>query len=158
VPTFIHPFARRASGRFTVLLTFLGSLLLLPSALGGTLGIGDAIPPFTVTDQYGHAYTWTPGPRYLLVGFDMNASKLANHQLAGQGSGWLEKHHALYLLDIHTMRQYPQRILLAETDTLLTSFPHQPERLTILVLNPDGKIQAIRYWNPAAESPGPILP
>jgi hypothetical protein len=94
----------------------------------------------------------------------MGASKAANLKLAELGPGWLEKQGAVYVLDIHTMpaiarvfalpkmRKYPQRIILADAESLLAPFPRQPERVTVLVLTPAGKLKEIRYWNPASEA------
>jgi hypothetical protein len=105
----------------------------------------------------------------LLLGFDMTTSKIANHKLADLGAGWLEKQGAAYVIDIHTMpaigrmfalpkmRKYPQRIILGEEEKMLAPFPRQVERITVLVLAPDGKIREIRYWNPEGEVLDAIL-
>jgi len=143
----------------------LAAILILIScaapAWADPLAVGGAVPPFAAKDQFGKEFKFTPGLHFLLVGFDMNAGKLANHKFADLGPGWLEQHGAVYVLDIHTMpavarlfalpkmRKYPHRIILAETATLLAPFPHQPEKITILELTPAGTIRAIRYWDPA---------
>ena len=133
------------------------------------LAMGDAVPGFTAKDQFGKEFKFTPGLRFLLLGFDMSTGKLANHKLADLGAGWLEKQNAAYLLDIHTMpavarlfalpkmRTYPERIVLAEDAKLLTPFPRQPERITVLVLTPAGKLGEVRYWNPATEALATVL-
>jgi hypothetical protein len=77
----------------------------------------------------------------------------------------LEKHQAVYVMDIHAMpgvarffalpkmRKYPQRIVLVETAGTLAWVPTQPGRVTVLELTPAGRIQKISYWNPAG---GPV--
>jgi hypothetical protein len=144
------------------------SAILVPACLMMSLqsidlAVGDPVPPFTARDQFGKEFKFEPGLRFLLLGFDRNTGQQANLKLADLGSGWLEKHGAVYVLDIHSMpavarwfafpkmRKYPFRIVLADSETLLASFPRKPERITVLVLNPSGKISEICYWNPAAE-------
>jgi hypothetical protein len=135
----------------------------------GELKVGDAAPAFSAKDQFGQDFKLEPGLRFLLLGFDMGASKQANLKLADLGAGWLEKHQAAFVLDIHTMpgvarffalpkmRKYPQRIILGDDANLLAPFPRQDGQITVLVLAPAGKIQEIRYWRPATEPLETIL-
>ena len=134
------------------------------SIAAGELKIGDAVPSFSAQDQFGKEFNFQPGLRFLILGFDMGAGKAANLRLSNLGAGWLDKQGAAYVLDIHTMpaiarvfafpkmRKYPHRIILAESESFLAPFPRQVDRLTVLVLTPQGKIQEIRFWNPASES------
>jgi hypothetical protein len=142
---------------------------LAGTARAGELAVGDAVPALAAKDQFDQPFKFTPGLHYLLLGFDMGASKQANLKLADLGAGWLEQRGAVFMLDIHTMpgiarffalpkmRKYPQRIILADDAKMLEPFPRQPERITVLVLKPDGKIQSVRYWNPSADPLAPIL-
>lgn len=151
------------------LVTLFFLLVLAASGQAAPLAMGEAVPAFAAKDQFGKEFKFAPGLQFLLVGFDMNAGKLANHKFAELGAGWLEAHGAAYVLDIHTMpavarlfalpkmRKYPHRIMLAETASLLAPFPHQAENITILDLNPNGTIRAIRYWNPATVAAAPEL-
>ena len=138
-------------------------------AWASPLTVGEAVPFFAARDQFGKEFKFAPGLHFLLVGFDMNAGKLANHKFAELGAGWLDQRGAVYVLDIHTMpavarlfalpkmRKYPHRIILAQTAGLLAPFPHQPERITILALTPAGTVQGIRFWDPASPAPEPTL-
>ncbi|MGA2248126.1 MAG: hypothetical protein ABSH48_24340 [Verrucomicrobiota bacterium] len=133
------------------------------------LKVGDAVPTFSAKDQFGKDFKFEAGLHFLLLGFDMGASKPANLKLAGLGAGWLEKQKAAYVLDIHTMpgvarlfalpkmRKYPHRIILGDDEKLLAPFPRQAGRITVLVLTSEGKIQEVRYWNPSAEEPSAVL-
>jgi hypothetical protein len=135
----------------------------------GELAKGDSVPAFSAKDQFGKDFKFEAGLRYLLFGFEMDASKQANLKLSALGSGWLEKHEAAYVLDIHTMpsiarvfalpkmRKYSHRIILGDDDKMLAAFPRRPEKITVLVLAPDGKIQEIRYWNPETEALDTVL-
>jgi hypothetical protein len=94
----------------------------------------------------------------------MACAKTANQRLAAAGSGFLEKHQAAYLMDIHTMpaigrffalpkmKKYPQRIVLVEDAATLASFPTQPERVTVLAISPAGRVKKISFWDPAREA------
>jgi hypothetical protein len=141
----------------------------LCSAQAGPLKVGDAVPVFAAKDQFGKDFKFTPGLHFLLLGFDMAASKSANLKLTDLGAGWLEKHDAAYVLDIHSMpsiarmfafpkmRKYPHRIILGDDENLLAPFPRQDGKITVLVLTADGKIQEVRYWNPTSEALDAVL-
>ena len=150
--------------RWLAALWFSTAGVLSIQAAVATLKVGDTVPMFSARDQFDKEFKFQAGPHFLLLGFDMGASKTANLKLADLGPGWLEKQGAIYVLDIHTMpaiarvfalpkmRKYPQRIILAEAASLLAPFPHQPGRITVLALTPTGKIKEIRYWNPEREA------
>jgi hypothetical protein len=142
-------------------------LLFFQSALGvaplpGTppLGPGDAFPPFQAEDQHGQVYTFEPGIRVVLIAFEMAAAKAGNHYLAAQPARFLDDHQAVWITNIYgmpgigrhfalpKMRKYPQRIILADGKDLLTPFPRQDERVTVLELDDSGVIRSVGYWNP----------
>jgi hypothetical protein len=144
-------------------LFLLGFFLLCVSARAAQLAVGDAVPAIVANDQHGTGFQFTNGVRFLLVATEMGCSKAANQKLAAAGAGFLDQHHAAYLVDIHTMpavarvfalptlRKYPHRIVLVETADALAAFPAQPGRVTVLALTPAKRIQKISYWNPARE-------
>lgn len=125
------------------------------------LAAGDAVPAFSANDQFGREFKFAPGIKFLLLSFDMAASRAANQKLSSLGTNTLGKAGAVYVMDIHTMpavgrffalpkmRKYPFRTVLAETPELLAAFPREPEKITVLALSPAGKILKIRFWNPA---------
>jgi hypothetical protein len=127
------------------------------------LAVGDAVPLVAAKDQHGKEFTFTNGLQYLLVATEMASAKSANRKLAEQGAGFLEKHQAVYLMDIHTMpsiarlfafpklRKYPHRIVLVDSAATLADFPSQPGRVTVLALTPTGHIRKISHWNPDGE-------
>jgi len=144
-------------------LLVLGVCLQSLSACAGPLGVGDAVPAFVAKDQHGKEFVFTNSVRFLLVATERESGTSANHKLAEQGAGFLEKHQAVYVMDIHTMpgvarlfalpkmRKYPQRIVLVETAGMLAWVPTQAGRVTVLALTPAGRIQKISYWNPDSE-------
>jgi hypothetical protein len=69
----------------------------------GQLAVGDAIPEITAKDQHGIPFVLTTNMQTLLVATEMDCAKAANHQLAAQAAGFLDKHEAAFLMDIHSM-------------------------------------------------------
>ena len=141
----------------------LGICLFSLPGRAAPLAVGDAVPEISAKDQYGTHYAFTNGTAFLLIATEMESAKAANQKLAGEGEGFLEKQHAAYLMDIHTMpgiarffalpklRKYPQRIVLVEKAGSLDWVPLKPGHVTVLKLSPDGRIQQIRYWDSACE-------
>ena len=133
------------------------------AASAAPLAEGDPVPVITANDQHGAPFTLTTNVQFLLVVTEMDAAKAANKKLAEQGTGFLEKHNAAYLMDIHTMpaigrwfaipkmQKYPQRIILIDSASALTNFPAQANCVTVMALTPAGRVQKVRYWNPASE-------
>lgn len=155
-------------GRILFLALLLGAWCAasLPAA---ELAVGDTMPAFAAKDQHGKAFKFDGGPKFLLLGFERSATTAANGKLAALEAGWLEKHDAVYVMDIHPMpaiarvfampklRKNPQRIVLVDDPKLLASLPRQPGKITVLLLTPERKVNEIRYWNPASETPEAAL-
>jgi len=131
---------------------------------GEALGPGDVFPDFTASDQHGEAYAFEPGTRLVLIAFEMGAAKAGNKALAARPETYLAEHRAVYIANIHgmpgigrrfaipKMRKYPHRIILADEKDLLTPFPHQKDRVTVLELSCDGVITTVSYWNPREDA------
>ena len=142
-------------------ITILLLTVLTISANATELAVGDSVPSFSAKDQFGKGFKFGPGLHFLLLGFDMSVGKKATTQLTALDPGWLERHSAAYVLDIHTMptigrvfalpkmKKYPERIILVDDDKTLADFPREDGRVTVLVLSIAGKIREIRYWDPA---------
>jgi hypothetical protein len=144
-------------------LVLLALCLVWASARAAPLAAGDPMPAFSANDQHGKEFNSTNNVRFLLVAKEMACARSANQKLAEQGAGFLEKHQAAYVLDIHSMpavarvfafpkmRRYPQRIVLVETAETLAAFPMQAGRVTVLALTSEGRIRDIRYWDPVSQ-------
>ncbi len=151
------------------LLAIMVFCLLWVPAHAAQLAVGDAVPMVTAKDQHGVEFTFTNGIQFLLVATERACATTANHKLAEQGAGYLEKHHAAYLMDIHTMpavarwfafpmmRKYPQRIVLVDSAVTLADFPVQPGCVTVLALTAAGRIQKTSCWKPDSEPVGGYL-
>ena len=150
-----------------LLLLFVG-LFWFP-APAAPLAVGDVLPPIAAKDLSGKDFTLTTNVQFLLVATEMACAKAANHKLAELGSGFLEKHQAVYLLDIHTMpavarwfafpkmRKYPQRIVLVDSAETLAAIPVQPDCVTVLNITAAGRIRKISYWDPVGKLVAEIL-
>lgn len=132
-------------------------------AFAGQLAVGDAIPAITAKDQHGIPFVLTTNIQTLLVATEMDCAKAANHQLAAQSAGFLDKHNAAFLMDIHSMpgvarlfaipkmKKYPHRIVFIDSPTVLTNFPSRTNLVAVISLSA-GRIQRIVFWDPANES------
>jgi hypothetical protein len=161
------PLAR--AGRFCVAAALLEVMCLALSLRGAELAVGDTVPNFAAKDQQGKPFKFEGGRKFLLLGFERGATTAADEKLAALGAGWLEKHDAVYVMDIHPMprivrvfalpklRKNPQRIVLVDDPNLLMSMPRKPGNITVLMLTPERKVTEIRYWNAASESPDKVL-
>lgn len=153
--------------RLPALITLALAFTLLAQA--APLEVGGEIPKISALDQHGVAYTFTNGTACLLIAMDMDSAKAANQKLAAEGTGFLEKHNAVYLMDVHTMpavgqffalrkmRKYPQRIILIETANSMNWVPVKTNHITVLKLTKEGKVQKISYWQPATEAAGDVF-
>lgn len=151
-----------------LLQTILNSVLIL--ALSATVAMADTykkgskITAFKANDQHGNAYEFEAAKtKFLLVSFDMETGKKANAALSAQGADFLTNKNAVYVANIFgmpgvgrmfalpKMRKYPHRIILGDDANLLTSYPQEANKVTVLTVS-RGVVQNIRYWDPASES------
>lgn len=151
-----------------LLQTILNSVLIL--SLSATMAMADVykkgskVTAFKANDQHGQAYEFeATKTKYLLVSFDMETGKKANAALAAQGADFLTKQKAVYVANIFgmpgigrmfalpKMRKYPHRIILGDDANLLTPFPQEANKVTVLTVS-GGVVKEIRYWDPASES------
>jgi hypothetical protein len=125
--------------------------------------VGDAVPSISAKDQHGIDCVFTNGTGFLLIATEKENAKSANLIIAGQGMGGLEKHGAVYMMDIHTMpaiarlfalpklRKYPHRIVLIDSPNTLSWVMVRPGMITVLALKPDSRIMKISFWDPGKE-------
>jgi hypothetical protein len=156
-----------------LLKTILNSVLLLAisasMALADVYEKGSKVAAFQANDQHGNAYAFdAAATRYLLVSFDMETGKKANAALSAQGAEFLGTKKAVYVANIFgmpgigrmfampKMRKYPHRIILGDDANLLTPYPQQAGKVTVLTLS-RGVVQKVSYWDPAAENVVDVL-
>jgi len=130
--------------------------------------VGSSVSAFSANDQFGAPFKLGADCRALLISFDMATGKQANQQLSALGKDFLPQHHAVYVANIHEMpaigrvfalpkmRSYAHRIVLADDATLLSPFPKQEKRVTVLLLQ-KSKVTGIRYWDPEKDDVATVL-
>lgn len=123
----------------------------------GKYAVGDRFEGFATQDQHGKSYTYEGGARLVVVSFEMDTGKAANGFLERQGADFLGRQRAVFVANIHgmpgiartfalpKMRKYPHRILLADGEHFLDRYPSKENHLTVLELDEQGAIAAIRF-------------
>jgi hypothetical protein len=142
---------------------------LYSAAFAAPCEVGKALVPFSAKDQHDQPFEFNSASlRYLLISHDMDTGKRANAALHAAGADYLPSKRAAYLANIHgmpgigrvfalpKMRKYCHRIILGDDAELITRFPEQAGKVTILTLDGD-KITAIRFWTPESESIDSVL-
>jgi hypothetical protein len=133
------------------------------TAFAAPCEVGKALAPFSAKDQHEQPFEFKSGAlRYLLVSHDMDTGKRANAALHAAGADYLPSKRAAYLANIYgmpgigrafalpKMRKYCHRIILGDDAELITRFPEQTGKVTVLTLDGD-KVTAIRFWTPESE-------
>ena len=152
------------------LVTILLALALTAfTAQADTYTKGSKVAAFSAEDQHGKAFTLEPSKtRFLLVSHDMDTGKAANGVLTTLGATYLSDRNAYYVANIHgmpgigrmsalpKMRKYTHRIILGDDAALIANFPEEKSKVTVLKLS-NGKVAAIRYWDPATGDPDALL-
>lgn len=164
--TFSRLLYPREMNKYLVLCFFLISIFAV--AAEESLTTGQVLPSFKAKDQHGQEFELRPGVRRLFVSFDMSTGKDANAYFASKGAHLLKDGHAVFVSNIHgmpavgrlfalpKMRKYPHRIILADSENLLSRYPRQKDRITVLSLDSELKIAAVTYWNPKEEIPAEL--
>lgn len=146
--------------------TLLLTLLAVAAGIAAPYRVGDSFESFTTRDQHDKPYTYAGGARLVIVAFAMSPGKAANAFFEKQPAGFLDRHHAVFISNIHgmpgiartfampKMRKYPHRIILADAEHFLDRYPAEEDKLTVLRLDEAGKITAIRFVDPAKELAG----
>jgi hypothetical protein len=127
--------------------------------------VGDRFAAFITKDQHDKPYTYEGGVRTVIVAFDMSTGKAANAWFEKQPADFLARHSAIYVSNIHgmpgiarvfalpKMKKYPHRILLADAEGFLARYPAKEGHLTVVSLDAQGIIAAIRQVKPEADLP-----
>ena len=139
----------------------LAALFLTSSSLfAEKLSIGDPMPAISATDQHEKPYAVEPTTERVLVSFEMGTGKQANAYLEKQGPDYLPRHKAVFVANIHgmpgigrvfalpKMRKYGHRILLADEEGLLDDIPQEKDKVTVIALDPEGRIASVSFWSP----------
>lgn len=150
-------------------LTLVAAGAFATPASAAPYAVGEKVESFQAQDAAGKAFSFDPGAtRFLLVSPDMDTGKKANAALDALGAGYLPGKKAVYVANIHgmpaigrkfalpKMRKYAHRIILGDDAALMSRFPKQSGKVTVLALS-GGKVASIRYWSPDGEALGSLL-
>ena len=143
--------------------------LALPSIAADPYKVGSKVASFSAVDQHGEAYSFGPETKYLIVSFAMESGKAANQALEKKGAGYLGPKKAVYMANIYgmpgigrffafkAMKKYPHRIVYADDENLLTPYPQEEGKVTVLSLDSSGKIRKITFWTPGTQDLDAVL-
>lgn len=159
------------NSNFRHLIRFFSCLIisLYAAAFAAPCEVGKALAPFTAKDQHDQPFEFKSASlRYLLISHDMDTGKRANAALHAAGADYLPSKRAAYLANIHgmpgigrvfalpKMRKYCHRIILGDDAELISRFPEQTGKVTVLTLDGD-KVTAIHFWTPESEPIDSVL-
>lgn len=125
--------------------------------------VGERVAPWTLLDQFDHAYTLNDQARVLLVARSMDAAKLVDAALQGQPKGYLEARQAVFVADIQrmprliaklfavpAMQAYSYRVMLDRDARIAPRYPGAVDKVLWLQLD-KGKLVAQHEYSSAAE-------
>ena len=122
--------------------------------------VGDSFVGFSAPDQHGTAVTFTAGDAKVIL-FDTPGESGESPPL--QDSSWFTKNRALLLVNISElsfvkrrvarsrMEAKPFRLLVVEAKSVADKFPRAPGKFSVLVLDDQGVITAIKFAAPGKE-------
>ena len=146
--------------KISPLLALLSLLLLAFSAGADVYKPGDSFIGFQAADQHGAAFTFKAGDAKFIL-FDTPGESGPSEQ--PQDAGWFDKNHALLLVNItdlsflkrkiarSRLESKPFRLLVVDDENAAARFPTEKGKLTVLLLDDQGKITSIRFAAPGKE-------
>lgn len=122
------------------------------------IGIGEKLPTMRFPDQFGKAHTVDAAHcELLLVTSQKDVSIRLKEFIVKQKPNFLQRRHACFLSDIHTMpgfvtrwfalpkmRKYPFKILLIY-EKEQNPFPAKEDAVTVITLGKENTVRSIRY-------------
>lgn len=137
--------------------------LALCSAHADPYAKGSKVEAFSAKTQHDKEFTFKPADtQFLLVSHDMETGKKANAVLTTVGADNLTNKKVVYLANIFgmpgvgrmfalpKMRKYSHTIILGDNAELISKFPEEKNKVTVLKLS-GGKVTSVTYWDPGAE-------
>lgn len=123
-------------------------LLAVAPVSAASLAVGDELPVLTLKDQHDRPVVMPGDAQLLLFAVEKPAADLVNRFLDKQRNGFLERHGAVFLMDISAMpkmitrmfalpkmRKRPYRIVLADDAEALAFLPRRQNQVTVVELN-----------------------
>jgi len=139
-------------------------LSLMPAPTDPVVTVGEPMIAYTLPDQHGTSFSFTPGTRWVLFAFEKKGSGAVNDWLK-EAPAYLTDHHMDYVVEISPMpgiiankialpkmRKYPHRVLVADDASFQVTYLKKPKHLTLFQLDEAGMVQAVHY----PESPADV--
>ena|SRR5437899_1771060 len=146
--------------KISPLLAFLSLLLLAFSSEADVYKPGDSFIGFQSADQHGTAFTFKANDAKFIL-FDTPGESGPSEQ--PKDAGWFDKNHALLLVNITDLSFFkrklarsrleskPFRLLVVDNENAAARFPTEKGKLTVLLLDNQGRIASIRFAAPGKE-------
>jgi hypothetical protein len=128
------------------------------------VAVGQPFPAYTVQDAFGKVHTLAAGSRGVIVSAEKDVSARLHAWLSAQPADFLAVRRVEYVSDITPMpgvitrlfalpkmRKYPYRILLADDPKFAQTYPAQPGKVAVFLLDGQGQLTAIHHVVTAAE-------
>src|SRR5262245_22473391 len=133
-------------------------LLWCVSAAAAAFQAGDSFVGFTAEDQHGTSSTFKAGDaRFIIVD---TPGETGTSEGVVKDPDWFNKNHALLVVDISDLgflkrgvarsrlKSKPFHLLVVDDKKVSERFPKQQGKLTVLMLDPQGKVTAVRFVAP----------
>ena len=142
-------------------------LMLLGATVSraGQAEVGKPFPPYALPDAFGRTNRLNPSTRFVIVASEKDVSMRINAWLAKKGQEYLPTHAAEYVSDITPMpaiilalfarpkmRKYPFTILLARDEQFARTYPRQPGKIALFVLDEQQVLREIRHLDEPDEA------
>lgn len=146
-------------------------MVALSPGYGQVATNGQPFPSYTLPDQFDQTNTLARETRFVIIASEKDVSGLVNEWLKGKEKDFLSAHHIEYVSDITPMpglitklfalpkmKKYPFRLLLARDPKFAETYPHQPGRIALFILDDAQVVQDIQFLQKPAEIEAFVLP
>lgn len=138
-------------------------------AMAGAAGaenaeVGKPFPPYTVQDAFEQTNVLQKTTRFVIVASEKSVSEKVNEWLKTKAQDFLPRHTTEYVSDITPMpgiitelfarpkmKKYPFKILLARDERFAKTYPSQPGKIALFVLDDQQVLKELQYFTTPAE-------
>ncbi len=126
--------------------------------------VGRAFPPFALADQFGSNHTLRTETRFVVIAAEKEVSTRINDWLSAKPAGFLDTRAMVYIADIEKMpaiitrlfalpkmRKLPFTLLLATDPSFAATYPREPGRIGLFILDANHVLRAIHHLDQPGE-------
>ena len=131
--------------------------------------VGKPFPPYTVQDAFEQTNVLQKTTRFVIVASEKSVSEKVNEWLKTKAPDYLPRHATEYVSDITPMpgiitelfarpkmKKYPFKILLARDEAFAKTYPSQPGKIALFVLDDQQVLKDLKYVATPAELEAPL--